>query len=143
MKPQRDGQKKRKQTLTEGDEPESKMNKTEAAEAEMAKGTVVTINSKHHILDGQGPFCLSVHDGGWFSCVPLDTIEIKPDAEPGEEKTSLTVCEFCLALTFVCCKKKKTFCLQLFNSARFLTGDEASRRWGARYTWFHFDFQAS
>ncbi|XP_056135914.1 A-kinase anchor protein 8-like [Lampris incognitus] len=34
VKPQRDGQKKRKQTLTAADEPESKMNKTEAAGTE-------------------------------------------------------------------------------------------------------------
>lgn len=39
MKPQRDGQKKRKQTLTEGDEPESKMNKTDAGGDE---GTAVS-----------------------------------------------------------------------------------------------------
>lgn len=40
MKPQRDVQKKRKQTLTAGDEPESKMNKTENAEgSEATQGT--------------------------------------------------------------------------------------------------------
>ena len=49
MKPQRDGQKKRKQTLTEGDEPESKMNKTDAEGAGTDKGTVVTICSDHCI----------------------------------------------------------------------------------------------
>ncbi|KAM4604316.1 A-kinase anchor protein 8-like isoform 2-T2 [Polymixia lowei] len=37
VKPQRDGQKKRKQTLTAGDEPESKMNKTETAGTEAAQ----------------------------------------------------------------------------------------------------------
>ena len=47
MKPQRDGQKKRKQTLVEGDEPESKMNKTDAEGADADKGTVVTIGSEH------------------------------------------------------------------------------------------------
>uniref|UniRef100_A0AAZ3RDQ2 C2H2 AKAP95-type domain-containing protein n=1 Tax=Oncorhynchus tshawytscha TaxID=74940 RepID=A0AAZ3RDQ2_ONCTS len=36
---QRDGQKKRKQTLTAADEPESKMNKTESAGGETAEGT--------------------------------------------------------------------------------------------------------
>ncbi|CAL8330782.1 unnamed protein product [Lota lota] len=45
VKPQRDGQKKRKQMLTEGDEPESKMNKTDVAGAETDKGTVVTISN--------------------------------------------------------------------------------------------------
>lgn len=39
MKPQRDVQKKRKQTLTAGDEPESKMNKTENAGSEATQGT--------------------------------------------------------------------------------------------------------
>ncbi|XP_029367666.1 A-kinase anchor protein 8-like [Echeneis naucrates] len=37
VKPQRDVQKKRKQTLTEADEPESKINKTESAESEATK----------------------------------------------------------------------------------------------------------
>lgn len=40
MKPQRDIQKKRKQTPTSGDEPESKMNKTDSAESEATQGTV-------------------------------------------------------------------------------------------------------
>lgn len=39
MKPQRDGQKKRKQTPTGTDEPESKMNKTEGEETEGTQGT--------------------------------------------------------------------------------------------------------
>lgn len=39
MKPQRDVQKKRKQTPTAGDEPESKMNRTESAESEATQGT--------------------------------------------------------------------------------------------------------
>lgn len=38
MKPQRDVQKKRKQTLTAADEPESKMNKTESAGSEATQG---------------------------------------------------------------------------------------------------------
>ncbi|XP_036395437.1 A-kinase anchor protein 8-like [Megalops cyprinoides] len=38
VKPQRDGQKKRKQTLTGADEPESKMGKTETESAEPANG---------------------------------------------------------------------------------------------------------
>uniref|UniRef100_A0A3P8ZZI5 C2H2 AKAP95-type domain-containing protein n=1 Tax=Esox lucius TaxID=8010 RepID=A0A3P8ZZI5_ESOLU len=38
---QRDGQKKRKQTVTAADEPESKMNKTETAGGETAKGTAL------------------------------------------------------------------------------------------------------
>lgn len=39
VKPQRDVQKKRKQTPTAGDEPESKMNRTESAESEATQGT--------------------------------------------------------------------------------------------------------
>lgn len=39
MKPQRDVQKKRKQTLTAADEPESKMNKTENVGSEATEGT--------------------------------------------------------------------------------------------------------
>ncbi|KAK0148826.1 A-kinase anchor protein 8-like [Merluccius polli] len=54
MKPQRDGQKKRKQTLTEGDEPESKMNKTEAAEAEMAKAASKQEDDSQAMTSPQG-----------------------------------------------------------------------------------------
>uniref|UniRef100_A0A8C9WRB6 A kinase (PRKA) anchor protein 8-like n=1 Tax=Sander lucioperca TaxID=283035 RepID=A0A8C9WRB6_SANLU len=40
VKPQRDVQKKRKQTLTAADEPESKMNKTESSGSEATQGTL-------------------------------------------------------------------------------------------------------
>ena len=40
MKPLRDVQKKRKQTPTSGDEPESKINKTDCEESEAQQGTL-------------------------------------------------------------------------------------------------------
>lgn len=44
MKPQRDMQKKRKQSLTETDEPESKINKTESDAAEAPQGTSLPLS---------------------------------------------------------------------------------------------------
>lgn len=42
VKPPRDVQKKRKQTLTAADEPESKVNRTEGAEADATPGVCVS-----------------------------------------------------------------------------------------------------
>lgn len=65
MKPQRDVQKKRKQTLTAADEPESKMNKTESSGSEATQGTetnsLVSVGEKDHT--GLNAFlCLSWSD---------------------------------------------------------------------------------
>lgn len=44
VKGQRDGQKKRKQTLSATDEPESKMGKTETAREKRASGTSTRVS---------------------------------------------------------------------------------------------------
>uniref|UniRef100_A0A3Q3WIT6 C2H2 AKAP95-type domain-containing protein n=1 Tax=Mola mola TaxID=94237 RepID=A0A3Q3WIT6_MOLML len=48
VKPQRDVQKKRKQTLTAADEPESKMNKTENTDSEATQGTSLNKSQEKH-----------------------------------------------------------------------------------------------
>uniref|UniRef100_A0A8B9JDG4 A kinase (PRKA) anchor protein 8-like n=1 Tax=Astyanax mexicanus TaxID=7994 RepID=A0A8B9JDG4_ASTMX len=60
VKPQRDGQKKRKQTLTASDEPESKMGKTETT-GEDKTGNVIYISGVSSLLYDVGPVAQGKH----------------------------------------------------------------------------------